>query len=174
MHTAGHTHMIPSSQIGGDSHGPTRRISTPRTTTSHPNSGDGLRVPRSALFALREHLRKVYPKLAERPWVATRICWCVFVSRSYAWVRPSFVGFITRFGSVPKVRPGCAVMFMGFASGCLGMTRKSARTADPAAIREASTSFQFDRRPVTVHGTFQTSLGHAGNLPSGRHEYLET
>ncbi|KAF9243140.1 FAD dependent oxidoreductase [Melanogaster broomeanus] len=52
-----------------------RKISTPRTITSHPASGDGLRVPRSALIVLREQLRRVYPELAEKPWAGTRMCW---------------------------------------------------------------------------------------------------
>lgn len=68
--------MVTRKQIGGDfGHGPVRKISTPRTITSHPDSGDGLRVPRSALRALRECLRQVYPELAERPWAGTRMCW---------------------------------------------------------------------------------------------------
>ncbi|KAH0829173.1 FAD dependent oxidoreductase [Lanmaoa asiatica] len=76
IHTAGYTHMISPRQFGGDiDHRPVRKISTPRTITTHPHSSDGLRVPRSALQALREQLRKVYPELAERPWAGTRMCW---------------------------------------------------------------------------------------------------
>ncbi|KAF9228404.1 FAD dependent oxidoreductase [Gyrodon lividus] len=86
IHAAGHTHMVipsvfrpkpvpfdMSSQFTNKSL--PRKISTPRTVTSHPASGDGLRVPRSALEALREQLRRVYPELAEKPWAGTRMCW---------------------------------------------------------------------------------------------------
>jgi len=76
MHMAGHTHMISTPQIDGDiGCNLARKISTPRTITSHPHSGDGLRVPRPALQALRMQLRKVYPELGEKPWSATRLCW---------------------------------------------------------------------------------------------------
>ena len=68
--------MISPRGVGGVvEHGPTRKISTPRTITSHPDSGDGLRVPRSALRALRDQLRQVYPELAKKPWAETRMCW---------------------------------------------------------------------------------------------------
>lgn len=47
--------------------------STPRTVSSHGD--DGLRVPQSAIRRLRSSLREVYPELAEKPFVATRLCW---------------------------------------------------------------------------------------------------
>ncbi|KIJ15510.1 hypothetical protein PAXINDRAFT_180588 [Paxillus involutus ATCC 200175] len=78
IHAAGHTHMVvPSVTQSGAYAGlpaPPRKISTPRTITSHPTSGDGLRVPRSALEALREQIRRVYPELAEKSWAGTRMC----------------------------------------------------------------------------------------------------
>ncbi|KAF8434971.1 FAD dependent oxidoreductase [Boletus edulis BED1] len=92
MHTAGHTHMMSSWQVGGDiNHTPVRKISTPRTITSHPSLGDGLRVPRSALCILRERFRQVYPELAERPWAGTRMCWYTD-SPDGNWVIGSFPG----------------------------------------------------------------------------------
>ncbi|KAH7927462.1 FAD dependent oxidoreductase, partial [Leucogyrophana mollusca] len=54
---------------------PPRGISTPRTVLSHPDGGDGLRIPRSVARELREHLRDVYPRLAEKPFLGTRLCW---------------------------------------------------------------------------------------------------
>ncbi|KAH9067603.1 FAD dependent oxidoreductase [Lactarius vividus] len=48
-------------------------VSTPRTIFSHGE--DGLRVPRSTVRRLRSSLRDVYPELAEKPFVTTRLCW---------------------------------------------------------------------------------------------------
>ncbi|KAH9050938.1 FAD dependent oxidoreductase [Lactarius deliciosus] len=47
-------------------------VSTPRTISSHGE--DGLRVPRSTVRRLRSSLRDVYPELAEKPFVSTRLC----------------------------------------------------------------------------------------------------
>ncbi|KIM81419.1 hypothetical protein PILCRDRAFT_8774 [Piloderma croceum F 1598] len=52
---------------------PGKAISTPRTILSHPQ--DGLSIPKTKVRALREHLRGVYPDLAEKPFAATRLCW---------------------------------------------------------------------------------------------------
>ncbi|KAL1745024.1 FAD dependent oxidoreductase [Schizophyllum fasciatum] len=49
------------------------KASTPRTIISHPI--DGLAIPKKSVLALREGLRKIYPTLAKRPFVATRLCW---------------------------------------------------------------------------------------------------
>ncbi|TRM69123.1 FAD dependent oxidoreductase [Schizophyllum amplum] len=49
------------------------KASTPRTIITHPV--DGLAIPKISARALRAGLRKVYPALAERPFVATRLCW---------------------------------------------------------------------------------------------------
>ncbi|KIJ65915.1 hypothetical protein HYDPIDRAFT_110003 [Hydnomerulius pinastri MD-312] len=82
IHAAGHTHMvvpsIPESESSGSSSPlssptPPRKISTPRTITSHP--ADGLQVPRDALLMLRRQLGRVLPELAKKPWAGTRMCW---------------------------------------------------------------------------------------------------
>ena len=49
------------------------KTSTPRTVVTNPV--DGLAIPKKSVLALREGLRKVYPELAKRPFVATRLCW---------------------------------------------------------------------------------------------------
>ncbi|KAJ6497714.1 FAD dependent oxidoreductase [Mycena sanguinolenta] len=49
------------------------KISTPRTITSDPDNG--LLIPKSNVKELRDGLRKIYPALAEKPFVATRMCW---------------------------------------------------------------------------------------------------
>ncbi|KAJ7502939.1 FAD dependent oxidoreductase [Mycena galericulata] len=48
-------------------------ISTPRTVTSDPETG--LLIPKTNVKELRDGLRMVYPALAEKPFVATRMCW---------------------------------------------------------------------------------------------------
>ncbi|KAG9312070.1 FAD dependent oxidoreductase [Chiua virens] len=93
IHTAGHTHMVAPRQID---QGPVCKVSTPRTIVSHPHSGDGLRVPRSALDSLRKHLGEVYPELAEKPWSATRMCWYTD-SPDGDWVIGPFPGDSTLF-----------------------------------------------------------------------------
>ncbi|KIK22355.1 hypothetical protein PISMIDRAFT_505957 [Pisolithus microcarpus 441] len=78
LHAAGHTHMVAPSTSefsSAKATGVPRKISTPRTILSHPEGSDGLRVPRSALRAIRDHLKVVYPDLAEKPWAGTRMCW---------------------------------------------------------------------------------------------------
>ncbi|KAF7351164.1 DAO domain-containing protein [Mycena sanguinolenta] len=50
-----------------------KNISTPRTITSDPDTG--LLIPKADVKELREQLRMVYPALAEKPFVATRMCW---------------------------------------------------------------------------------------------------
>jgi len=63
IHAAGYTHTLAS----------TEKISTPRTVTSDPERG--LFIPKTALMELRHHLREVYPDLAEKPFLGTRLCW---------------------------------------------------------------------------------------------------
>ena len=50
-------------------------VSTPRTTLS--DGADGLRIPRAAVQMIRSELARVYPSLAKKPFVGTRLCWCV-------------------------------------------------------------------------------------------------
>ena len=52
------------------------KISTPQTVTSHGEAG--LLIPRDVARFLRERLRAVYPELAQKPFVMTRVCWSVF------------------------------------------------------------------------------------------------
>ncbi|VDC00318.1 unnamed protein product [Peniophora sp. CBMAI 1063] len=49
------------------------KISTPQTITSHGEAG--LLIPRDVARFLRERLRAVYPELAQKPFVMTRVCW---------------------------------------------------------------------------------------------------
>lgn len=49
-------------------------ISTPVTLDTEPNSSH-LRIPAEASALLREHLRSVYPQLADKEWLGTRVCW---------------------------------------------------------------------------------------------------
>ncbi|KAJ7076830.1 FAD dependent oxidoreductase [Mycena belliarum] len=62
VHSAGYTHSTGESSI-----------STPRTITS--DSDAGLLIPKANVKELRDHLRMVYPALADKPFVATRLCW---------------------------------------------------------------------------------------------------
>lgn len=48
-------------------------ISAPRTVIS--DGEEGLRIPKSALPEFRSFLRRVYPDLADRPFLRTRLCW---------------------------------------------------------------------------------------------------
>ncbi|PSR73762.1 hypothetical protein PHLCEN_2v10406 [Hermanssonia centrifuga] len=47
--------------------------STPRTSLS--DGDDGLRIPKTVVKKLRDHLRMIYPELAEKPFSGTRLCW---------------------------------------------------------------------------------------------------
>lgn len=49
-------------------------ISTPRTIVTDPEGG--LRIPKSAVKTLRNSFRALYPNLANKPFVKTRLCWC--------------------------------------------------------------------------------------------------
>jgi len=62
IHSAGYSHKV------GE-----KSISTPRTITSDPETG--LRIPKAKVKELRDSLRAVYPALAEKPFVSTRLCW---------------------------------------------------------------------------------------------------
>ncbi|KAF9039442.1 FAD dependent oxidoreductase [Hymenopellis radicata] len=48
-------------------------ISTPRTVIS--NGDDGLRIPKADVQELRACFKKMYPELAKKPFVRTRLCW---------------------------------------------------------------------------------------------------
>ncbi|KJA28926.1 hypothetical protein HYPSUDRAFT_33382 [Hypholoma sublateritium FD-334 SS-4] len=48
-------------------------ISTPRTITTDPSRG--LHIPKAALQELRANLKNVYPDLAEKTFLGTRLCW---------------------------------------------------------------------------------------------------
>ena len=54
---------------------PQEKISTPRTILSHGE--DGLRIPKSKIKEMRQHLRGLFPDLAERPFASTRMCWWI-------------------------------------------------------------------------------------------------
>jgi len=60
-HVAGYTHKLDGN------------ISIPRTVLSYPECG--LLIPKPDLQQLRNQFRKVYPSLAEKPFLATRLCW---------------------------------------------------------------------------------------------------
>ncbi|KAJ7818206.1 FAD dependent oxidoreductase, partial [Mycena olivaceomarginata] len=62
VHTTGYTQSLGA-----------QKISTPRTITSDPETG--LLIPKVNVKELRDGLRAVYPTLAEKPFVATRMCW---------------------------------------------------------------------------------------------------
>lgn len=66
IHDSGYTHFPGAGQAD---------ISTPRTITSHQS--DGLRIPKQKVQELREHLRRFYPELADKPFASTRLCWLV-------------------------------------------------------------------------------------------------
>ncbi|KAF8908027.1 FAD dependent oxidoreductase [Mucidula mucida] len=40
-----------------------------------PHGEDGLRIPKADVQALRNNFKKVYPELAKKPFVRTRLCW---------------------------------------------------------------------------------------------------
>ncbi|KAJ7928452.1 hypothetical protein B0H13DRAFT_1967323 [Mycena leptocephala] len=62
IHAAGYIHGVGA-----------KNISTPRTITSDPETG--LLIPKTNVKELRDGLRMVYPTLADKPFVATRMCW---------------------------------------------------------------------------------------------------
>jgi hypothetical protein len=49
--------------------------STPRTKLS--DGDDGLRVPKLAVKNLRKCFAEIYPELAKKPFVSSRLCWSV-------------------------------------------------------------------------------------------------
>ncbi|KAF8622651.1 hypothetical protein AX15_006762 [Amanita polypyramis BW_CC] len=53
--------------------GHTTEISTPRTVMTDPVRG--LCIPKGDIQLLRSYLRQVYPDLAEKPFIGTRLCW---------------------------------------------------------------------------------------------------
>ncbi|KAF8161269.1 FAD dependent oxidoreductase [Crassisporium funariophilum] len=63
IHSAGYTYI---DDVKGTS-------STPHTVTSDPIRG--LLIPKPALQDLRTHLRDVFPDLARKPFIGTRLCW---------------------------------------------------------------------------------------------------
>lgn len=65
IHGPGFTQFLPSAQG--------KPISTPRTIMTHDDNG--LRIPQSAVKALRAALARVYPDLAAKPFIGTRLCW---------------------------------------------------------------------------------------------------
>ncbi|KDQ55215.1 hypothetical protein JAAARDRAFT_134400 [Jaapia argillacea MUCL 33604] len=71
IHTAGYTN-IPQSSIPSKLT-PEKTISTPCTSQSHGNKG--LLIPKEMVQVLRNHLKEVYPKLAQKPFGGTRLCW---------------------------------------------------------------------------------------------------
>ena len=66
IHSGGFVHKIKSAN-------PDVHISTPRTVTS--DGADGLRIPRSAVKALRANLARIYPEIGNKPFSGTRLCW---------------------------------------------------------------------------------------------------
>ncbi|KAF8995385.1 FAD dependent oxidoreductase [Cyathus striatus] len=60
IHSLGYTHTVEG-------------ISKPRTIATDPEKG--LFIPKSDLLSLRQHLQKMYPHLASKPFVGTRLCW---------------------------------------------------------------------------------------------------
>ncbi|KIY68064.1 FAD dependent oxidoreductase [Cylindrobasidium torrendii FP15055 ss-10] len=48
-------------------------VSTPRTVVS--DGQDGLRIPKSDVKALRTAFAEVFPELAKKPFIRTRLCW---------------------------------------------------------------------------------------------------
>lgn len=48
-------------------------ISTPRTAVTHPD--DGHQIPKVMLTALRNGLRQIFPELASKAILRTRLCW---------------------------------------------------------------------------------------------------
>ncbi|KAJ8475385.1 hypothetical protein ONZ45_g15631 [Pleurotus djamor] len=65
IHAAGYIHAPPTDDGVC--------ISTPRTVSNAQE--DGLRIPKEVLNELRAHLRIVYPDLAVKPILGTRMCW---------------------------------------------------------------------------------------------------
>lgn len=51
-------------------------VSTPRTLLSH--GPEGLLVPREMILQFRAILTIIYPELAKKDFLSTRLCWSVF------------------------------------------------------------------------------------------------
>ncbi|KAH9856011.1 FAD dependent oxidoreductase [Lenzites betulinus] len=66
IHDGGYTQTLEDTKSG-------KPVSTPRTIVSHGR--EGLRIPKPALQKLRSELAQVYPELAKKPFVSTRLCW---------------------------------------------------------------------------------------------------
>lgn len=66
-HARGYTNEQPSLA------NPKEKVSLPRT--GHFGGSLDENVPKPALDELRDELRKVWPKLAEKPFSSTRMCW---------------------------------------------------------------------------------------------------
>ncbi|KAI0827898.1 FAD dependent oxidoreductase [Trametes gibbosa] len=66
IHDGGYTQTLRDTNSG-------KFVSTPRTTVSH--GSEGLRIPKAALRKIRSELAQVYPELAKKPFVTTRLCW---------------------------------------------------------------------------------------------------
>lgn len=71
LHAAGYTYVPQQHDTSSSSND--LGISTPRTISNA--NGNGLRIPKVVLAQLRAHLREVYPDLAEKPFLGTRLCW---------------------------------------------------------------------------------------------------
>ncbi|KAK2463141.1 hypothetical protein APHAL10511_004796 [Amanita phalloides] len=66
LHRFGHTNHVDI--VGHDT-----KISAPRTIVTDPI--DGMTIPKGDLKLLRLCLREVYPDLADKPFMGTRLCW---------------------------------------------------------------------------------------------------
>lgn len=60
IHGAGHIHTVAG-------------VSTPRTVVTDPDRG--LFIPKVVLKELRQRLAGLYPELATKPFMRTRLCW---------------------------------------------------------------------------------------------------
>ena len=65
----------------GYTHRHDTKISTPRTVVTDPVRG--LAIPKSELQLLRTCLREIYPDLADKPFMGTRLCWRVIRSNYF-------------------------------------------------------------------------------------------
>jgi len=74
-HGAGYTHVLPSESSEGGS-----GVSTPRTLLS--DGEEGLRIPKDMLIHFREALAQIYPELARKDFIGTRLCWYTYTSDS--------------------------------------------------------------------------------------------
>ncbi len=71
IHKFGYTHSV-------NIEGHDTEISTPRTVVTDPVRG--LAIPKRELQLLRTYLREIYPDLADKPFMGTRLCWRVIRS----------------------------------------------------------------------------------------------